>query len=93
MEFDGSKINKLYRQDTGLVFVFILFVWVVLGFVLMSVSSLAVSDLIRNVALVAGVVAGIFVTSALVAVLVHLKKNRIALYSEELQNTVTSSFK
>ncbi|HBW37637.1 MAG: hypothetical protein VR66_27770 [Peptococcaceae bacterium BRH_c23] len=93
MEFDGSKINKLYRQDTGLVFVFILFVWVVLGFVLMSVARLAVSDLIRNVALVAGVVAGIFVTSSLVAVLVHLKKNRIALYSEELQNTVPSSLK
>lgn len=88
MEFDGEKINKLYRQDTGLIFVFILFVWVVLGFVLLNVTSLAVSDLIRNVALIAGVVAGIFVTSALVAVLVHLKKNRIALYNEELQNTV-----
>ncbi|MBP1759493.1 MAG: hypothetical protein H6Q63_410 [Firmicutes bacterium] len=87
MEFDGSKINKLYRQDTGLIFVFILFVWVVLGFVLMNVSSLAVNDVIRNVALVAGVVAGFFVTSALVAVLVHLQKNRISLYSEELQNT------
>lgn len=89
MEFDGSKINKLYRQDTGLIFVFILFVWVVLGFVLMNVSSLAVNDVIRNVALVAGAVAGFFVTSALVAVLVHLKKNRITLYSEELQNTTT----
>ena len=87
MEFDVSRINKLYRQDRGLVFVFILFVWAVLGFVLKNVLSLAMNDLIRNVALVAGLLAGIFVTSALVAVLAHLKKNRIALYSEELQNT------
>lgn len=87
MELDGSKIDKLYKQDTRLVFVFILFVWSVLGFVLVNVSSLAESDLIRNVALLSGIVAGIFVTSALVAVLVHLKKNRHALYSEELQNT------
>lgn len=93
MEFDRSKIDKLYRQDTGLVFIFILFVWVVLGFVLMSVSSLEISDLIRHVALVAGVLAGIFVTSALVAVLVHLKKNRLALYSEELHNTLSGSLK
>ncbi|KJR44354.1 hypothetical protein UF75_5267 [Desulfosporosinus sp. I2] len=87
MEFDVSRINKLYKQDRGLVFVFILFVWAVLGFVLKNVLSLAMNDLIRNVALVAGLLAGIFVTSALVAVLAHLKKNRIALYSEELHNT------
>ena len=87
MEFEVSRINKLYRQDRGLVFVFILFVWAVLGFVLKNVLSLAMNDLTRNVALVAGLLAGIFVTSALVAVLAHLKKNRIALYSEELLNT------
>ncbi len=87
MEFEVSRINKLYRQDRGLVFVFILFVWAVLGFVLKNVLSLAMNNLIRNVALVAGLLAGIFVTSALVAVLAHLKKNCIALYSEELQNT------
>lgn len=93
MEFDGSKVDKLYRQDKGLVFVFILFVWVVLGFVLMSVTSLKVSDLIRHVAEVAGVLAGVFVTSALAAVLVHLKKNRLALYSEELHNTLPGNLK
>ena len=87
MEYEVSRINKLYRQDRGLVFVFILFVWAVLGFVLKNVLSLAMNDLTRNVALVAGLLAGIFVTSALVAVLAHLKKNRIALYSEELLNT------
>ena len=91
MEFEGPKINKLYRQDTWLVFVFILFVWVVLGLVLVNVTSLAVNDVIRNVALFVGVVAGFFVTSALVAVLVHLKKNRIALYSEEIRNTTTGA--
>lgn len=68
MELDGAKMDKMYRQDTGLVVIFIIFVWLVLGFVLISVSSLAPNELIRNVTLVAGSMAGIFVTSALVAV-------------------------
>lgn len=83
MEFDGGRA-KMYRQDTGLVVIFIIFVWLVLGFVLISISSLAPNDLIRDVTLGAGSMAGIFVTSALIAVLVHLKKNRVGIYSDEL---------
>lgn len=84
MEPDREKMDKMYRQDTGLVIVFIIFVWMILGYVLMSVSSLAPNDLIRNVTLVAGMMAGIFVTISLFAVLVHLKKNRVGIYREEL---------
>ena len=84
MEFDGAKMNKMYRQDTGLIVVFIIFVWLVLGFVLINIRSLAPNDLIRDVTLAAGSMAGIFVTSSLIAVLVHLKKNRVGIYSEEL---------
>lgn len=83
MELNGVKMDKMYRQDTGLVVIFIIFVWLVLGFVLISISSLAPNVLIRNVTLVAGSMAGIFVTSSLIAVLVHLKKNRVGIYSAE----------
>ena len=85
MEFGGTK---MYRQDTGLVVIFIILVWLVLGFVLISISGLAPDDLIRNVILVTGSIAGIFVTSALIAVLVHLKKNQDSIYSEELYQVV-----
>jgi len=88
MEFDEAKMNKLYRQDTGLVVAFIIFVWLVLGFVLINVSRLAPNDLIRNVSLAAGLMAGILVTSSLIAVLVHLKRNRVSIYSEELCQVV-----
>ena len=84
MESDRRKMDKMYRRDTRLVLIFIIFVWLVLGFVLISVSSLAANDLIRNVTLASGMIAGIFVTSSLIAVLVHLKKNRVGIYSEEL---------
>ena len=63
-----------------------LFGW--LGFVLIIVSGLAPNNIIRNVILVAGSMAGIFVTSSLIAVLVHLKKNRVGIYSEELYRVV-----
>jgi len=88
MESDEAKMDKMYRQDTGLVLIFIVFVWLVLGFVLINISSLAPNILIRDVNLVVGLVAGIFVTSALIAVLVHLKKNRVGIYSEELCQVV-----
>lgn len=91
MEFDEVKIGKMYRQDTGLVVICIIFVWLVLGFVLINVSSLAANELIRDVTLGAGTMVGIFVTSSLIAVLVHLKKNRVAIYSEELCQVVSQA--
>ena len=89
MEFEEVKIGKMYRQDTGLVVISIIFVWLVLGFVLINVSSLAANELIRDETLGAGTMVGIFVTSSLIAVLVHLKKNRVAIYSEELCQVVS----
>lgn len=88
MEFDEQKINKMYRKDTRLVIIFIVFVWIVLGYVLVSVSDIAPNSGIRNVAIGAGGIAIISVTSALIAVLSHLKKNRIAVYSEELNQVL-----
>jgi len=41
MDFDKAKLEKMYWQDTGLVVIFIIFIWLVLGFVLISISSLA----------------------------------------------------
>jgi len=91
VEFERAKIDKMYRQDTGLVVTFIIFVWLVLGFVLINVSSLATNSLIRNVTLAAGSLAVIFVTSSLIAVLVHLKKNRVGIYSEELCQVISQA--
>jgi len=87
MELDGNaaKVDRMYRQDTGLVVIFIVLVWLALGFVLISISSLASNDLVRDVTLGAGSLAGIFVTSALIAVLVHLKKNKAEIYKDELR--------
>lgn len=86
MKSDGAK---MYWQDNGLVVIFIIFVWLVLGFVLINVSSLAPNYLIRNVSLAVGSLSVFFVTSSLIAVLVHLKKNRVSIYSEELSQVIT----
>ncbi|HBP65908.1 MAG TPA: hypothetical protein DD730_17045 [Desulfosporosinus sp.] len=85
MDFDKAKLEKMYWQDTGLVVIFIIFIWLVLGFVLISISSLAPNELIRDVTLGAGSIAGIFATSSLVAVLVHLKKNKVGIYRDEFR--------
>lgn len=84
MEFDRAKIRKMHWRDMGLILVFLVFSWWVLGYIIVEVGIIASSNQIREVALTAGLIALIFVTSSLMAVLVHLKKNRDALYCEEL---------
>ncbi|MDQ7093506.1 hypothetical protein REC12_07885 [Desulfosporosinus sp. PR] len=84
MEFNKAKVRRMYWQDIGLVLLFLVFSWLVLGYVLVNVSSLAATFQIREVALAAGLLAVVFVSSSLIAVLAHLKKNREAVYNGEL---------
>jgi hypothetical protein len=86
MEHDREKTKKMYWQDTGLVLTFLVFSWWVLGYVLMNVSRLAIYPEISDVAIAAGSIALIFVTSSLIAVLIHLRRNKDAVYHEELQH-------
>jgi len=80
-----EKIKKMYYGDCVLIFVFILFLWLVLVCVMSAAAKLAPDHAVRVVALLTGAVAGVSATWALIAVLVHLKKNRLQLYAEDLR--------
>jgi hypothetical protein len=79
-----NKIKKMYRSDYILISTFIVFLWVVLAYVMPVVSGLIGDNSLRMVTLGAGCVAGVSATSALVAVLAHLRKNQTQLYTEDI---------
>ena len=83
-EADKAQIGRLYRRDTMLVCLSLILAWVVLGFVFGGVAGLAPDPVVEDMALAAGLTTGLFITAALIAVVIHLRKNRQVLYLTEL---------
>jgi len=79
-----EKIKRMYRGDANLIIAFTIFLWIVLIYTMIIVNSLAPSHTVRIVAISAAVIAGVAATTALIAVLGHLKKNKQELYSEDI---------
>lgn len=79
-----EKIRKMHFRDRSLMIAFIVLLWVVLINIMIVVSNLAPTASIRITALAVGIIAGLSVTSAVIAVLAHLKKHRNELYSEDI---------
>ncbi|TGE31829.1 hypothetical protein [Desulfosporosinus sp. Sb-LF] len=82
-----EKILKMHFRDRSLMTAFILFLWVVLIYTMTVVSKLAPTATVRLIALTVGMIAGLSVTSASIAVLAHLKKHRNELYSEDIMGS------
>lgn len=81
-----KEINRLYRSDCANVIVWIFLLWLVVTFVFLHSAGAFKVYQVRLIAMGAALAALIFGTSALVAVLSHLKKNCRELYTEELKN-------
>jgi membrane associated rhomboid family serine protease len=79
-----EQIRKMLFRDRSLIIICIFFLWVVLISTISVVSGLAPMTSVRILASIVGVVVGVSVTSALIAVLAHLKKHRNELYSEDI---------
>lgn len=78
----------MYLQDCLTIFAFMFFLWIALAYVIINVSVIAPNITVKIIAILAGSTAGIFSTTALIAVLVHLRKNRQKLYIEDILNSV-----
>ncbi len=79
-------IDRLYRYDSVVIVGFILFMWVILAVVLIQVISLLEGNIVRAITVSSALGVGIFSTASLVAVLVHLKHKKRALYGEDVDN-------
>ncbi len=81
-----KKIKALYTTDNIIVMVSILIIWCNIGFVLSQVLDISPSQLFSSVAIGSGVAALAALTATSVALIMHLKKNKVAMYTEELEN-------
>jgi hypothetical protein len=79
-----SRISKMCRNDRGIIYFWILFMWLILAAVATKVSEIADDPIVKIIALVAGVLVGLLNTAALIAVSGHLKNKKNLLYSEDI---------
>lgn len=79
-------IRRKYRFDCALILFCIIFSWIVLLFVLETVYALAQIAMIKAVSILSCLIVGVFLTSSLIAVLVHLRENTVGIYQEDIIN-------
>ncbi len=81
-----AMMKRLYICDTMVITGFILLMWAILVLVLSQVITLLDGSMVKTIAMTSALTVGIFCTASLVAVLVHLKQKRRALYGEDVEN-------
>jgi FtsH-binding integral membrane protein len=79
-----NKIKKMYYQDITTVICILTALWAVLIYAITQVITIAPDHTTAMVIAAIGIVTGSFATASCIAVLVHLKKNKNKLYSEEI---------
>lgn len=84
------KMNKMHRQDTLILIVQIVSLWICLAFVYFTVTQVA-HDYSKLLSLGIGILLGIFATVALLACRVHLTTNKRALYLTDITHQRESS--
>lgn len=82
---DLQEIKRRYYWDLSTLTVFIVLAWVVIASVLIKVINLSHDPVVNYTVLAAGITGLIFTTSALAAVIMHLKHNGSTLYREEIK--------
>ena len=85
-----KKIKYLYTTDNIIVLLSILVIWCNICFVLTQVLSISPSQIFSNVAIGSGVAVLAAITATAAALIMHLKKNKVAMYTEELENQTNS---
>ncbi len=83
--------KKLLLGDSATIMLILVVLWCIVSFVMMQIGSIMPNHAVKMVALVAGILVTTFSTAASIAVLIHLRKNQQALYTEELANRKTPS--
>lgn len=92
-EIKGMKkrIKMMYFQDRMVIFSFMISFWAILSYVMVNISYLDIDYTIKLIILLAGILAGIFGTTALIAVLIHLKKNCDELYMQDVMASMENN--
>lgn len=81
-----NKIRRLYYQDSVILLFFLILLWSIIAFVIANINTTISNSTVEFAVALAGFGVALCATSAMFAVLVHIKKNCTMIYSEELEN-------
>lgn len=82
-----QKMTKMHRQDTLVLKGWIVVLWIILSFVYLTVVRI-VPDYSKIIALVIGIILGVFSTAAILACNDHLTRNKVHLYLTDIMHQV-----
>ena len=82
-----KRVEDMYRLDCIIIAIAVVALWSILSYVILQVSRLSQNGLIGLIIASIGIIACIFVTASSKAVLSHLKKNKKAIYPEDIAYT------
>ena len=93
IEIDKKSIQAVFRKDCILLAVFMAAVWCVLVPVLMAVLKLTDDGIVKGLMTGIAFLSGGALTWAMIAVFFHIRNNKQAIYTEELQNQALAARK
>lgn len=93
IEIDKKSIQAVFRKDCILLVVFLAAVWCVLVPVLMAVLKLTDDGIVKGLMTGIAFLSGGALTWAMIAVFFHIRNNKQAIYTEELQNQALAARK
>jgi len=90
---DKKSIQAVFRKDCILLAVFLAAVWCVLVPILMAVLKLTDDGIVKGLMTGIAFLSGGALTWAMIAVFFHIRNNKQAIYTEELQNQALAARK
>lgn len=90
---DRESIQKVFRKDCILLVVFLAAMWCVLIPVLMAVLGLTEDGIVKGLMIGIACLSGGALTWAMLAVYFHIRNNKQAIYTEELENQALNAKK
>jgi hypothetical protein len=82
-----KKIKKKYIQDCIVTFASAAILWLIQIYVVITVAGIVPDPTAKAVIIFVGIAATVIATTAAAAVVIHLKKNKAKIYTEELEVT------
>jgi hypothetical protein len=80
-----SKIKRMFLLDLIMIIAFLVFLWITLACIMISIISIMNTVLVKAAILSVGISVVFFASLTLLALVNHLRKNRNKLYMEEIK--------
>ena len=82
----GVRIEAMYRSDRLYAWLFVIALWVVVGFVLMAMWGLIEDPVVRAVLVVAAALVLLFNTASIAAMVRHYREDKAFIYGLDIKH-------